>query len=396
MNRNDLQLKAVDKWLNCGRRGLVSMATGVGKTRVALLALQKTKPKKVALLVPTIKLRDLDWPKEFDKWGVDMSNVDRYCYQSAHKIKEKTYDLVILDEVHNLTDLRFEFFNNNKVKDIIGLTATVPEDFDKQELIFQIAPTIIHVGVDDALDIGAIADYQITVVMLPLDKKEKYIEAGSKKKRFKTTEKAQYEYLTRQINKIQYSGKEVPPFLYFNRMRFLYNLKSKTELAKKLLKTEFKNDKSLIFCGSIAQAEEITKYTYHSKTTDEDYKKFLSGKVKHLGVVNAINEGVNIPKTGEAKLFQAMSNVLFRSKSPSYIKIVCFYVERGIFSTHTCIFVEYPTHPVGRPTVGMLSTSNNGITYRRVYNIVQVNRKLREITNAIPEVELTRLDLVGA
>ena len=60
-------------------------------------------------------------------------------------------------------------------------------------------------------------------------------------------------------------------FLILQRMRFIYNLPSKLEAAKYILKHIIPiEDRTLIFCGSIAHAEELSKNTYHSKTDDID------------------------------------------------------------------------------------------------------------------------------
>ena len=99
------------------------------------------------------------------------------------------------------------------------------------------------------------------------------------------TEEAQYGYLTRMINSKLFSGQVVPKFFYLNRMRFLYNLKSKHEFAKKFIKKL--EGRTLVFTGSIAQAEDMSQYTYHSKTDDKWLEAFKNGEIDELALVNA-------------------------------------------------------------------------------------------------------------
>ena len=101
--RNKIQQEALLSIENntTTKGSLLAMATGSGKSKIPILYAQKNKHKvkKIALIVPTERLRDEDWHNEFIKWGAEeiWSNVTRLCYASAHKIKKEEFDLVILD-----------------------------------------------------------------------------------------------------------------------------------------------------------------------------------------------------------------------------------------------------------------------------------------------------------
>ena len=84
---------------------LIALATGVGKSKVAIKYLVKHRPENVLLIVPTVPLRENDWQKEFAKWGYTQlyNKLERECYAYIHKIKGRHYDLVIMDEGHNIT-----------------------------------------------------------------------------------------------------------------------------------------------------------------------------------------------------------------------------------------------------------------------------------------------------
>lgn len=230
------------------------------------------------------------------------------CYKSLNKIKDLEFDLVVLDECHRITPNNSKFFKNNKVLNILGLTATPPKEEYKVEILNQIGlKTVYELPLDKAVNLGLVAPYKIVVIEVPLDNKDKYIKAGNKKVVFYNTEQAQYNYLSKLIQKAMFTTDEIPKFLFLNRMRFIYNLKSKTMAAKKLLDELPKDDRILIFHKSVERIEELCKHTFHSKVSDAAYKMFVNGKIRRLGVVDKVNEGDNIPNLDKAVIVQLNS-----------------------------------------------------------------------------------------
>lgn len=314
--KSRIQAEAVQSILNNNKNGLLAIATGVGKTKIgidylkALVAQSKTK---FLWVVPTIKLRDKDLEEEFTKWKtktIYTKYLTKVCYASVNKIKGKNFDAVILDECQNITINNSVFFDNNTTDSIVALTATPPHEDDKKEILYKQLglKVIVDIPVNKAVDLGLIAPYKIKVIDILLNSKDKYVDAGNKKKRFKTTELNYYQYLGRTIQKIMFSGKPVPKFMYLNRMRFIQNLRSKQEVAKRLLSKIPNNERVLIFHKIIERAEELCKYSYHSKTDDKDFNRFVKGKINRLAVVDVLNEGVNIPNLDTAVIVQVNSN----------------------------------------------------------------------------------------
>lgn len=299
---------------NPSNRGIISMCTGAGKSKVAidyykyLYENVYNKNMSVLLVVPTEKLRDVNWLNEFTDWQAKelYDNLDRCCYASLNKIKDKHYNLVILDEAHRSTENNIVFFENNKVDHIVGLTATLPED--KRELLKSInLNEIFHLSLDEGVKLGIVAPFNISIIECKLDNKDKYIEAGSKDKKFKITEQQQYDYLNKQLRKLLFANGEYPQWLILKRMKFLTSLKSKTKIAENLLKSIHPDKKVIIFCGSIDQAEVLSKNTFHSKTDSKALDDFINNKVKRLSCVNALNEGMNIPGIDVAVIVQVDS-----------------------------------------------------------------------------------------
>ena len=287
--------------------GMITMATGSGKSRVAVeLAKYYYNPLddyNAALLVPTEKLRDENWQEEFEKW--EAKNVwrgtERLCYASASKIKDYDFPIVILDEGHNITELSSEFFSNNKVERTVLLTATPPSDPVKKEILKSLGIKLVYeVTLDQAVRLGFVAPYKITVVSVALDNTTKNIPGGTKLKPFMTTESAAYAYHCKAIQQAMFdktpSGRKRHQFAILRRMQFIYKIPSKTEVIKFLLEKVIpQDDRSLIFCGSIEQAEAVCPNRYHSKSGDKAYNAFKAEEINRLSCVKAINEGHNFP-----------------------------------------------------------------------------------------------------
>jgi len=293
--------------------GSIYMATGTGKSRIAIkmseqIVRHEIKPR-ILLVVPTENLRDEGWKEEYTKWGLSdiwEDNVEAICYASLPNYTDQNFDLVILDEGHHLTNNNAEFFYKNMVKACVLLTATEPTSVEKQQILkkLQLYP-VYTLNMDEAVRLGLIVPYDITIVTMELNRTDKNVKAGSKKKPFMQTEWSAYQYMCRQIIR------RPSQLAFLKRMRFIYNLKSKTDIAKLMLEHVIPKDlRTIIFCGSIDQADEVCEYRYHSRTDGIDFAKFKAGIINRLSCVNAINEGQNIAQLDVGFILQLNSNQL--------------------------------------------------------------------------------------
>lgn len=334
--KGQIQKEAVDYWKADGEWGFVVAATGVGKSLIAINAVIETMKSdnsndNFLVVVPTEKLRDENWKEEFQKWGHESvwdGNVQRECYASISRLEGNTYDLVVCDEAHNLTENNIEFFKQNSVQRLLCLSATPPQDETKKALLKELNVKIVYeVDLDTAVKLRLVAPYEILIVETRLDSVDKYIPAGSKDKPFLSTELSNYTYLTNLMKKQMFSTnpqmKKAGTFTAMKRMRMIYNLKSKTEAAKVILSKISQQYRVLTFCGSIEQAESLankpnpsdlqfpgdnTPHTFHSKSGDYWLKKFQSLEVSRLTCVKALNEGMNIPQVDYGVVVQLDSN----------------------------------------------------------------------------------------
>lgn len=290
-----------------GGWGACAMATGTGKSKIAVnwtkeIVLGKIDAK-ILIVVPTEKLRDENWHEEFIKWDCENEynyNVYRSCYASLHNIKDEDWDLVILDEYHNFTEPKIVFFSKNKVHRCLALSASPPKDQVKINLMNKInLPVVYSITLDQAVEWKMVSPYQIAVIEVELDGINKNITAGSKAKPFMQTEKAAYTYICKKISEEE--EKPMPNWtkikmLQGKRAHLLYNLQGKANAAKFILSKIPKSKRTLIFCGSIQQADELCVNSFHSKSKNSsNFEDFKVGKINTLSCVEALNEGHNIP-----------------------------------------------------------------------------------------------------
>jgi superfamily II DNA or RNA helicase len=317
--QDEIQEEALNSWINNLFKGTLVLATGSGKSKIAVMAANyyhRLMNKKILYVVPTEKLRDKDVPDEFKKWNSEQlfkENIKCICYASlANEIEH--FDFVIFDECHHLTDNNKDYLKRISPTWVLGLTATPPKDLEKIVIIKEYCPVIYEYSLDTAVIDGVVAPYKINVVLTELDSITKNIKAGNKKKPFMQTEKQHYEYLSKQVGRAMFAtgpkAQDILKFAILKRMRFIYELPSKTKIAEKIIAEKIKGKRSLIFAGGIEQANALCKHRYHSKTNDNDYNDFISDKIKHLSCVRALNEGINVPNIECELITQIESNDL--------------------------------------------------------------------------------------
>lgn len=303
--REKVQNEAIQAVVDNGGTGMVAMATGSGKSRVAVeLAkyyfdkIDWTPPIfKLAVIVPTEKLRDENWKEEFTKWEAShlWEKTLGLCYASGSKIKDEVIDLAILDEGHNITELSSDFFVNNVVENTILLTATPPTDMVKKQILSDLGIKLVYeLTLDQAVRLGFVAPYKITVITVPLDNVTKNIKGGNKANPFMTTEAATYAYHNKRVQQCfgdqTSQGRAKMKFAILGRMQFIYKIPSKTQVIKFLLnKVIPEEDRTIVFCGNIEQAEDVCPTFYHSKSGNESYDAFKAEKINRLSCVKAVN-----------------------------------------------------------------------------------------------------------
>jgi|GEM_PF-6581036 len=265
--------------------GRLLLAPRIGKSKLIIDLIKRDKYDSILWVTPSAKLAEEDIPREFEIWKGKrfLKKLTTTTWMGLDNIQGH-YDLVVFDEEQFITEanirpIRMGWLTYNN---IISMTGTETRHEDKLALYKELGLKVIYkISINQAVDIGLLSDYSIKVVGVDMSPDKTY-KAGTKAKPFLTTEGKNYEYLSKVIDASP-GGKD-KMFKIFNRMRAVKNSPSKLTAAKYLINTL--PGRRLIFSGSIAQAELLSKNTYHSKTNGENLRKFKAGEIDEIAMVN--------------------------------------------------------------------------------------------------------------
>lgn len=176
-------------------------------------------------------------------------------------------------------------------------------------MITEFLPPVHTITTDEAVDLGLISDFEVFVLKFFLDAVNKNIAGGTKKKPKLTTEKAEYSRVTKLMQFAVMKKNDGMKFAAISkRMQLLYNLPSKLRLAKLCLENMSKEPRrTLILCGSIAQANELCEHVCHSESGPEALERFQAGEIDIIAAVKQLNEGKNLHNLEQELIIQVDS-----------------------------------------------------------------------------------------
>lgn len=188
------QAEAVSAWNAAGRRGVVSLPTGSGKSFVAELAIAETQ-RPTLVIAPTIDLVN-QWAANLERafggpvgvLGGGLHSVERITvstYDSAFIHADKYGDrfgLVIFDEVHHLpADAHSQIAEMMLAPFRLGLSATVERPDGLHERLDRLVGVVCYEkGIKD-LSGHVLADYEVRQVEVQLSDAETEAYAAARK-----------------------------------------------------------------------------------------------------------------------------------------------------------------------------------------------------------------------
>ena len=284
--RDKRQKEFADIWLK-EKHGILNLCPRFGKIYTSINILNELKPKTILIAYPDNKIKD-SWQSDFEDRGYDDSNVTYSTHLSLKKLVDNEYDIIIIDEIHLLSEAQIEacqdLFSNNAC--ILGLTGTLASDTERtleEELDLHV---IAHYPIEKAIEEGVIVDYEIHVIRVPLDNVTLQDYKGKQK-----TEKRQFDALTWVINKLQNAGNDTM-FIRLARMRLIQSSLAKVKATRALLE-KHAEERVLVFCGTTAVADNLGIPSYHNKSKEKEiFEEFAEGEGNHLAVVKIGNTGV--------------------------------------------------------------------------------------------------------
>jgi len=285
--RDKRQQEFAKIWINSGKHGILNLCPRFGKIYTTINIIERLNPKSILIAYPDNKIKQ-SWKDDFEKRGFDDSGVTYTTHLSLKKYTENLYDLVVIDEIHLLSEAQIEAARelleiNLNVLGLTGTMTTWTERTLEEELDLSVVATY---SIDKAIEEGVIVDYEITVVRVPLDDKRKNNYKGKVR-----TEKQQFDAYGWVIASLERQGKSTM-FLRLARMRIIQNSISKLEKTRELIK-KHKDERVLVFCGVTKIADQLGIPSYHSKKEEKQkFEDFASGKGNHMAVVKIGNTGV--------------------------------------------------------------------------------------------------------
>lgn len=300
---------------------LIELPTGFGKSKVAIELIRKRKAKRVLIVIPKNVLIE-NWKKEINKWYPNIK-IDLHfsTYVSIPKNKG-TWDMVIFDEGHRLSDRCREALCDYNIKYSIILSATVTNNFrDELREIFDNL-YCYKVETKEAIKDNVLPDPKVILLPLTLrndlptesmivNPKAKGDEVEipytkiwtarkTKNVRFKVsmTQRQYYNEISSLID--WYKKKSYKDFM---RNKWLHScgerlkwLSDKKVPYTQHILVKLTPHRTLTFCGSIEQTELLGEYCINSK--NKDSQKFLdmfnNHKIDHITAANMLDEGINL------------------------------------------------------------------------------------------------------
>lgn len=286
--RDKRQKEFAEVWLNTGKFGILLLCPRFGKIRTSINILKRMKKDcKILIAYPDNKIKE-SWEEDFQIMKYKNDNITYTTHLSIKKFTNIEYDIVIIDEIHLLSENQIgecvDLFSVNSK--ILGLTGTL-SSWTKKTLYEDLGLDVVaEYPIEKAIEEGVITDYQITVIKVPLDNIKLNDYKGKKK-----TEKKHFDALSWVINKLTKERKDTM-FLRLARMRIIQGSLSKLNKTKELLRI-YKDERILVFCGTIKIAESLGIPSHHSKSKNKQiFEDFATGEGNHLSVVKIGNTGI--------------------------------------------------------------------------------------------------------
>jgi superfamily II DNA or RNA helicase len=285
--RDSRQKEFADMFIRHGKFGILNLCPRFGKIRTSIHVFNEIKPKSILICYPDKKIEQ-SWKEDFEELKFDDDIVTYTTHLSIKKHVGKCFDIVVIDEIHLLSEAQIEacdeLFETNDV--VLGLTGTL-SSWTEKTLMYSLGLNVVaNYPIEKAIEEGVITDYEINIIKVPLD--NKVVQEFKSKKR---TEKKQFDSITWMINKLESEGKDVM-FLRLARMRIIQSSLAKTNATKALL-AKYKNERVLVFCGVTKIADSLGIPSYHSKSSEKEiFKEFAEGEGNHLAVVKIGNTGI--------------------------------------------------------------------------------------------------------
>lgn len=302
---------------------LLTFPTGFGKSRNAIERVKHlSRNNNTLLIVVPRNVLKVNWTEEINKWWKNCKlNITFTTYVSFPKYKG-TWDFVIFDEAHHLSERCREALCDFNIKHSILLSATVKKEL-KEELK-EVFDDLYYYDITlrKAINNNILPDPTVYLLPLELDNKipnERIINNPKAKGKIIYSSWAErWNYLKIKNN---------PVHIFCTQSQYVLNLNKKIDWFKKKRHIEsFRNkwlrlcgdrlkylsdckiptvlkilehcnsERTLTFCNNIEQTQKLGEYCINSKNKESlrNLRLFNLGTITHITACNMLNEGCNL------------------------------------------------------------------------------------------------------
>lgn len=330
----DYQARAAEAWLHGGRRGVVVLPTGAGKTILAVMLIQKVG-RPTLVHVPTIDLmhqwhgvltRFLDVPVGMMGGGYkELETVTVTTYDSALLFvphKGNRFGFAVYDECHRLPGDQYRFLAIGSPAPFrLGLTAT-PERVDGREaMLYQlIGPLAYRAGIH-TLTGDTLAPYDVFTISVDMNDEERaaYEDADAEYRAFLEEEgiimgkRGWQEFLWKSSR----TPRGRSAFKAYRTQKRLSLASSAKENYVARIIGERREDRIIVFTQDNETAYRIGRrfllpvLTHHTRPAEREafLTKFRAGDYRVLVTSKVLNEGVDVPEASVAIVVSGSGSV---------------------------------------------------------------------------------------
>jgi len=318
------QSAALAAWEVAGRRGVIVLPTGAGKTRVAIAAIARVR-RPTLCVVPTRVLLH-QWAGALEEAGFpdvgrlgdgfsDLRDVTVATFESAYRAMPRIgdrFDFLVVDEVHHFgLGVRDELLAMSVARCRLGLTATprIPEPSDGEQLSAgtpYVGPIVFELGLSDLVG-NHLAPFDRVVLNVSLSNREHHrylaasqVFADARRTVMFSQPGCSYAELVATLQRSE-PGRKALLALASTR-RIVAWCTSKRAVLGDLL-ARHKADRVLVFTSSAEVAHQVARaFLIHPITAEvgraeREYvlARFRAGEVRAIVSAQVLNEGLDVP-----------------------------------------------------------------------------------------------------
>ncbi len=315
LTRTERQKLGIKKWVAANCCATACYATGVGKTRLAIMAifllLKQNPGAYIIISVPTQYLKD-QWITELEKYSL-INNCDVIVVNTIIKHKYNC-DLLVLDEAHRFSSVCFAgVFSAVTYKMVLCLTATLERLDGKEIIIKQRAPVCDTITLEEATQNGWVSPVKNYLVLLNVDLKE-YKELDRKFNSYfaffgfdfscAMSALQDWKYRNKFAKQICSDPKTVLQMsaqwmkALHARKAFIENHPKKIEICRQIVDAR-QDTKGIMFCPTIKFANQIKRgMVLHSKQKATENRKvveeFNKATTGWIATAHMLDEGADV------------------------------------------------------------------------------------------------------